>query len=197
MRLLVGLGNPGGTYARNRHNIGFMAADEIVRRHDFSAWRSKFQGVIAEGMVDGVKLLVLKPDTFMNLSGQSVAAAAKFHKIALGDIFVLHDDLDLAPGKVRVKQGGGNGGHNGLKSIDAHLGPDYWRIRMGIGHPGHRDAVLSWVLGDFAKADEGWLTAVIGGVDKYLPVLLAGAPERFMTDVARDIPRVDGKNGEG
>ena len=139
MWLIVGLGNPGGSYARNRHNIGFMAADEIVRRHCFSPWRSKYQGQIAEGTIAGEKVLVLKPETYMNLSGQSVAAAARFHKIPNGNVIALHDEIDLPPGKVRVKKGGGAAGHNGLKSIDAHLGNDYWRVRLGIGHPGDKD----------------------------------------------------------
>ena len=196
MRLLVGLGNPGGSYARNRHNIGYMAADAIVRRHGFSGWRNKFQGLVADGTIDGEKLLVLKPETFMNLSGQSVAAAANFHKIAPGGVFVVHDELDLTPAKIRVKRGGGAAGHNGLKSIDAHLGPEYWRIRLGIGHPGRPEAVLSWVLGDFAKADEAWVEALTGAVAQYLPVLLAGNPERFMTDVARDVPKPEQRRVE-
>ncbi len=186
MRLLVGLGNPGETYTRNRHNIGFMAADLIVRLHRFSAWRNRFHGSISEGSIDGIKVLMLKPATFMNLSGQAVAAAAAFHKIDGNDIVVLHDDLDLPPGKVRVKRGGGAGGHNGLKSIDAHVGPDYWRVRFGIGHPGHRDAVLPWVLGNFSPTDSPWLSTVLDGVAAHIGVLLGGAPERFMTNLARD-----------
>lgn len=188
MRLLVGLGNPGAGYAGNRHNIGAMAADEIVRRHSFSAWRAKFHGQVAEGMVGGDKLLVLKPETYMNLSGQAVAAAARFHKIANDDIVVVHDDLDLPPGKVRVKKGGGAGGHNGLKSIDAHLGNDYWRIRLGIGHPGDKALVSPWVLSDFAKADAAWLTPLLDAVAINLPVLLAGDPNAFMTRLAQAVP---------
>ena len=188
MRLLVGLGNPGGAYARNRHNIGWMAADEIVRRHSFGSWRSRFHGQLAEGNLAGEKVLVLKPETYMNLSGQAVAAAVRFHKIANGDVLVLHDELDLPPGKVRVKRGGGAGGHNGLKSIDAHLGNDYWRIRLGIGHPGDKTLVTPWVLGDFAKADEAWLAPLLEAVAAQLPLLLGGDENAFMTRLAQAVP---------
>jgi PTH1 family peptidyl-tRNA hydrolase len=188
MRLLVGLGNPGGSYARNRHNIGFMAADEFVRRHSFSPWRAKFQGQVAEGSLDGEKVLVLKPETFMNLSGQAVAAAARFHKIANGDVFVIHDELDLPPAKVRVKRGGGAGGHNGLKSIDAHLGNDYWRIRLGIGHPGDKTLVTPYVLGDFGKSDQDWLIPLFDGIADHLSLLFAGNDAGFMTKLAQAVP---------
>ena len=184
MRLLVGLGNPGAGYARNRHNIGARAADDIVRRYGFSPWRNKFQGLLAEGLVAGEKAVVLKPETYMNLSGQSVAAAARFFRIEAPDVIVLHDDLDLAPGKVRVKQGGGAGGHNGLRSIDAHLGNDTWRVRIGIGHPGNRDLVTPWVLGDFAKADEAWLVPLLDALTGELPLLLSGDANAFMNRVA-------------
>lgn len=185
MRLVVGLGNPGAGYAKNRHNVGYMAADEFVRRHSFGPWRSKFQGQFAEGVVDGDKVLVLKPETYMNLSGQSVAAAARFHKIALADIAVLHDELDLPPGRIRVKKGGGAGGHNGLKSIDAHLGPDYWRVRIGIGHPGDRDRVTGHVLSDFHKADEPWLGPMLDAIALALPLLFAGGDAKFMNEINR------------
>jgi PTH1 family peptidyl-tRNA hydrolase len=188
MLLLVGLGNPGGAYARNRHNIGFMAADEIVRRHSFAAWRAKFHAHVAEGSIDGERALVLKPNTYMNLSGQAVAEAARFHKIDLDQVIVFHDDLDLFPGKVRVKKGGGAGGHNGLKSIDAHLGNDYRRVRLGIGHPGHKDLVTPWVLGDFAKADSTWLAPLLDAVATHLPLLIAGNDNGFMTKLAQDAP---------
>ncbi|MTJ79926.1 MAG: aminoacyl-tRNA hydrolase [Telmatospirillum sp.] len=188
MFLLVGLGNPGGNYARNRHNIGFMAADAIVRRHCFAAWRSKFQGQLSEGTVDGGRLLILKPSTYMNLSGQSVAEAARFHKIGPDQVIVIHDDLDLLPGKVRVKVGGGAGGHNGLKSIDAHLGNAYRRIRLGVGHPGHRDLVTPWVLGDFAKADESWLAPLLDALADDLPLLLAGNEAQFLNKIAQAVP---------
>jgi aminoacyl-tRNA hydrolase len=153
MKLFVGLGNPGAQYARNRHNIGFMAADAIAARHGFGPWRGKFQGEIAEGRLGTEKVLMLKPGTFMNLSGDSVRAAAQFYKIPPEDIVAFHDELDLAPGRVRVKTGGGHAGHNGLRSIAAHMGPDFVRVRLGIGHPGDKRQVTAYVLGDFAKAD--------------------------------------------
>ncbi len=188
MFLLVGLGNPGGAYARNRHNVGFMAADAIVRRHSFGPWRSKFHAHIAEGSVEGEKALLLKPDTFMNLSGQAVAEAARFHKIEPDRVIVFHDDLDLFPGKLRVKKGGGAGGHNGLKSIDAHLGKDYWRVRLGIGHPGHKDLVTAWVLGDFAKSDEVWLAPLLEAAAANLPLLISGNDHGFVTKMALVAP---------
>ncbi len=196
MWLLVGLGNPGGSYARNRHNIGFMAADEIVRRHCFSPWRAKFHGLLAEGSIAGEKCLLLKPDTFMNLSGQAVAAAARFHKIGNDHVLVLHDELDLPPGKVRVKTGGGAGGHNGLKSIDAHLGNDYRRVRLGIGHPGDKTLVTPWVLGDFAKADQDWLVPLLDGVADNLSLLLEGNDNGFMTRLAQAVPAPKPKKPE-
>ncbi|MGH7109981.1 MAG: aminoacyl-tRNA hydrolase, partial [Stellaceae bacterium] len=145
MRLIVGLGNPGAQYARNRHNIGFMTAEAIARGHGFTPFRNRFKGEVAEGTIAGARRLLLKPQTFMNLSGESVGAAARFFKLAPEEVVVIHDELDLKPGKLRVKRGGGNAGHNGLRSIDAHLGPDYWRVRIGIGHPGIRDLVLPYV----------------------------------------------------
>jgi len=182
--LVVGLGNPGPEYARNRHNIGFMAADELVRRHSFGPWRAKFQGQLAEGAIGGDKVLVLKPMTYMNLSGQSVAAAARFLKIPADDIVVLHDELDIAPGRLKVKRGGGAGGHNGLKSIDSHLGQNYRRVRLGIGHPGDRNLVSGYVLHDFAKADEVWLTPLLDAVAAGFPMLVSGDDAGFMTRVA-------------
>ena len=182
--LVVGLGNPGPEYARNRHNIGFMAADVLVRRHSFGPWRSKFQGEIAEGVIGGDKVLVLKPKTYMNLSGQSVAAAARFLKIPVDDIVVLHDELDIAPGRLKVKRGGGAGGHNGLKSIDSHLGQNYRRVRMGIGHPGDRNLVSGFVLHDFAKADEAWLVAELDAVADTFGMLISGDDSGFMNRVA-------------
>jgi PTH1 family peptidyl-tRNA hydrolase len=184
MLLVVGLGNPGPEYARNRHNIGFMAADELVRRHSFGPWRSKFQGELAEGVIGGDKALILKPMTYMNLSGQSVAAAARFLKIAVDDIVVLHDELDIAPGRLKVKRGGGAGGHNGLKSIDSHLGQTYRRVRLGIGHPGDRDLVSGYVLHDFAKADQAWLETLLDAVALTFPMLAKGDETGFMTRVA-------------
>jgi PTH1 family peptidyl-tRNA hydrolase len=182
--LVVGLGNPGAQYARNRHNIGFMAADELVRRHSFSPWRSKFQGEIAEGVIAGEKVLVLKPMTFMNLSGQSAGSAARFLKIPIEDVVVLHDELDLLPGRLKVKRGGGAGGHNGLKSIDSHLGQTYRRVRLGIGHPGDRDLVTGYVLDDFAKADEAWIAPLLDAVATTFPMLVEGDDAGFMNRVA-------------
>ena len=157
MHLIVGLGNPGDKYRNNRHNIGFLAVDAIARRHGFPGFREKFQGLISEGTIDGEKVLILKPQTFMNSSGDSVQKVANFYKLGPADITVIYDELDLAPGKSRIKVGGGNGGHNGLRSIDPQIGTDYRRIRLGIGHPGHKDAVMPCVLGDFSKADAEWL----------------------------------------
>lgn len=184
MLLVVGLGNPGSDYARNRHNIGFMAADVLVRRHSFGPWRSKFQAEMAEGVIGGEKALVLKPQTYMNLSGQSVAAAARFLKVPVEDVVVIHDELDIAPGRLKVKRGGGAGGHNGLKSIDSHLGQNYRRVRLGIGHPGDRNLVSGYVLHDFAKADEAWLAPLLDAVADTFPMLAAGDDAGFMTRVA-------------
>ena len=184
MLLVVGLGNPGSEYARNRHNIGFMAADALVRRHSFSPWKAKFQAALSEGIVAGDKVWVLKPQTYMNLSGQSVAAALRFLKLAVSDVVVLHDELDLAPGRVKVKRGGGAGGHNGLRSIDAHLGPDYRRVRLGIGHPGDKDRVSGYVLHDFAKADAAWLEPLLDAVADSFPLLASGDEAGFMNKVS-------------
>ncbi len=169
MLLIAGLGNPGSKYAHNRHNIGFMAADEIFRRHRFSNWQKKFQAEIADGVIDGEKVLLIKPLTFMNLSGQSVGEAMRFYKLTSADLVVIYDELDLIPGKLRIKTGGGSGGHNGIKSIDAHVqsfpgGQNYRRMRLGIGHPGAKELVHNYVLGDFAKADNEWLDTLLGAV---------------------------------
>jgi PTH1 family peptidyl-tRNA hydrolase len=160
MLLLVGLGNPGDKYVANRHNIGFMAVQEVARRHDIAPWRRRFQGVAVEGVIAGEKTLLLLPGTYMNESGRAVAEAAQFYKIPLADIVVFHDELDLPPGKLRIKTGGGNAGHNGLRSITAHVGNDYRRVRMGIGHPGDKNKVHSFVLQDFAKSERGWVGAL-------------------------------------
>ena len=171
--------------ARHRHNIGFMAIDVIARRHGFSPWRQRFKGLAAEGMVGGVKILALKPMTYMNLSGESVQAAAAFYKIPVSAITVFHDELDLAPGKIRVKRGGGAAGHNGLRSMDQCLGsPDYTRVRLGIGHPGHKDRVTGHVLGDFTKVDMDWLLPCLDAVADAAGLLASGKPEEFMTKVA-------------
>lgn len=184
MKLWVGLGNPGAKYAGNRHNIGFMALDRIASDHGFSPWKKAHQGLVSEGRLGAEKVALLKPETFMNLSGQSVRAAADFWKLGVEDITVFHDELDLAPGKCRVKQGGGHAGHNGLRSIHAHLGDSYGRIRLGIGHPGHKDAVAAYVLHDFAKADQDWLDDLLRGISDGAPALAAGDPARFMNAVA-------------
>jgi len=184
MKLFVGLGNVGAKYARNRHNIGFMAVDRIAADHGFSPWRKKFQGEIAEGRLGGEKVWLLKPHTMMNLSGQSVGEAARYLKIAPEDIVVFHDELDLAPGKCRVKHGGGHAGHNGLRSIHQHVGPDYARVRLGIGHPGDRNKVSGYVLRDFARAEEAWLDDVLRGVSDGAPKLAAGDDAGFMNAVA-------------
>lgn len=184
MKLWVGLGNPGAKYAGNRHNIGFMALDRIASDHGFGPWKKAFHGLAAEGRLGGDKVLLLKPETFMNLSGQAVQAALAFHKLALADVTVFHDELDLAPGKCRVKQGGGHAGHNGLRSIHQHLGPDYARVRLGIGHPGHKDAVAAYVLHDFAKADQDWLDDLLRGISDGAPALAEGDAARFMNAVA-------------
>ena len=188
MLLLVGLGNPGAEYAGHRHNVGFMAVDEIVRRHGFGPWRKRFQARIAEGTValpagGSEKVLALEPQTYMNLSGQSVGDAAGFYKLEPARVVVFHDELDLAPGRLRVKRGGGAGGHNGLRSLDAHLGQDYWRVRLGIGHPGDKTQVHGYVLRNFAKDEAGWLEPLLAACAEAFPLLAAGAPDKFMNKV--------------
>ncbi|MCB9958822.1 MAG: aminoacyl-tRNA hydrolase [Rhodospirillaceae bacterium] len=182
--MLVGLGNPGLGYARNRHNIGFMAVDAVAARYGFAAFRRKFDGEVADGTVDGCRVRLLKPQTYMNDSGRSVGAAVRFHKVPVDRVFVLHDELDLAPGKVRVKKGGGAGGHNGIRSIDDHIGPDFWRVRLGIGHPGDKARVHGYVLQDFATAERDWLDALLEAVAEAVPLLVGGAPDKFMSRVA-------------
>lgn len=183
MKLFVGLGNPGAKYAQNRHNIGFMALDEIASDHMFAPWRGKFQGQVSEGKLGSEKVILLKPDTFMNLSGQAVGEAMRFYKLTPDDVIVFHDELDLVPGKCRVKTGGGHAGHNGLRSIHQHIGAEYHRVRMGIGHPGHKDAVARYVLHDFAKADQAWLDDVIRGCADGAPDLAKGDNGRFMNAI--------------
>lgn len=185
MKLFVGLGNPGTKYAANRHNIGFMALDRIASEHGFAPWRSKFQGSMTEGRIGREKLVLLKPETFMNLSGQSVGEALRFYKLELADLVVFHDELDLAPGKLRLKQGGGHAGHNGLRSIHAHAGPDYARVRLGIGHPGHKDRVSAYVLSDFAKSDQDWLAPLLQGIADGADALAQGDGARFSNMVAQ------------
>ena len=185
MLLWVGLGNPEPGQARTRHNIGFMAIDVIAQRHGFGPWRNRFKGLAAEGSVGGQRVIALKPLTYMNDSGRSVQAAASFYKLPLEAITAFHDELDLAPGKVRVKRGGGAAGHNGLRSLDRILGsPEYWRVRLGIGHPGSKERVLGHVLGDFGKGDRAWVVAMLDAVAEAAPLLAEGRPEDFMTKVA-------------
>ena len=184
MQLWVGLGNPGAHHALSRHNAGFMAVDAIAGVHGFEAWRKGFQGWIAQGRIGSERILLLKPVTFMNESGRAVGEAARFHKIAVGAITAFHDELDLAPFKVKVKIGGGTAGHNGLRSIDAHLGPDFRRVRIGIGHPGHKDRVTGYVLGNYAKAEMDPLADLLGAVAAEAPWLAAGDDARFMNEVA-------------
>ena len=184
MKLIVGLGNPGAKYAMNRHNIGFMAADRIAEDHGFGPWKAKFQGVVTDGRLGDEKVVLLKPETFMNRSGQSVGEAMRFYKLAPEDVIVLHDEIDLAPGKVRFKRGGGHAGHNGLRSVHGHIGEAYARVRLGVGHPGHKDAVPGYVLRDFPKADRDWLDDVIRGVSDGAPHLADGDGGKFLNAVS-------------
>jgi peptidyl-tRNA hydrolase, PTH1 family len=184
MKLFVGLGNPGAKYARNRHNVGFMALERIAEHHKFGPWRRKFAGQAAEGDIGGERVLLLKPETFMNDSGQAVGEASRFLKIEPADVFVFHDELDLLPGKLKVKTGGGNAGHNGLRSTTAHIGNDYARVRIGIGHPGSKDAVYHYVLGDFAKADAQWLDDTLDAMARAADHLAKGDGVRFLSAVA-------------
>ncbi|MCS0501469.1 aminoacyl-tRNA hydrolase [Ancylobacter mangrovi] len=181
MFLFAGLGNPGSKYAGNRHNIGFMAVDAIVRRHRFTPWRRRFQGAACEGEIEGQKVLAVLPETYMNESGRAVSEAQRFYKIALGDIFVFHDELDLAPAKVRAKFGGGNAGHNGLRSVTAHCGNDYGRVRLGIGHPGDKALVMPFVLADFAKAERPWVEAVCDGCAELAGLLVTRRLDDFQS----------------
>jgi PTH1 family peptidyl-tRNA hydrolase len=184
MRLLVGLGNPGLEHARQRHNIGFMAVAAIHRLHGLGPWRARFDGLAAAGTIAGIQVVLLKPATYMNDSGRAVQQALRFHKLDPGAMIVLHDELDLEPGRIRVKVGGGHGGHNGLRSIDQHAGQAYWRVRLGIGHPGDRDLVAGYVLHDFARADRAWLEPLLDAVAREIPDLLSGQEARFASRVA-------------
>ncbi len=183
MLLFVGLGNPGRQYQRNRHNIGFMAVEEIARQHGFAPFRSRFQGRVSEGRIGNERAILLTPETYMNESGRSVQEAARFYKIELADIVVLHDELDLAPGKCRIKIGGGAAGHNGLRSIDAHMGQNYKRIRLGIGHPGDKAMVHSYVLNDFGKSEEGWVSALCDAVARNVALIAKGDDASFQNKV--------------
>jgi PTH1 family peptidyl-tRNA hydrolase len=183
MLLLVGLGNPGARYAGNRHNIGFMAVEEIAKRHGIGPWRRRFQGVACEGPIGGERALLLLPGTFMNESGRAVAEAAHFYKLPLTDIIVFHDEIDLRPAKVRVKTGGGIAGHNGLRSISEHIGNDYRRVRIGVGHPGNKDMVQHYVLGDFAKSERDWVEALIDIIATNADLLARGEDASFQNKV--------------
>jgi PTH1 family peptidyl-tRNA hydrolase len=184
MLLIAGLGNPGAKYANHRHNVGFMAADAIARRHSFSPWSKKFGSELAEGRLGGDKAILLKPQTFMNRSGQAVGEALRFYKLPVSNLVVLYDELDLAPGKVRVKTGGGPGGHNGIRSIDAHCGKEYRRVRIGIGHPGVKEMVTHHVLGDFAKSDREWLEPVLAAVADNADLLARDDQSGFMNKIS-------------
>ena len=183
MFLFVGLGNPGTKYAANRHNIGFMAVDVIASAHRFGPWKKKFQGEIADGTLGGEKILLLKPQTFMNESGRSVGEAVRFHNIPLEKVFVFYDELDLEPGKIRVKLGGGAAGHNGIRSISSHITPEFKRVRLGIGHPGDPRFVMPHVLGDFAKSDRDWLVTLLDAVSDNAAMLVEGQEAKFQSHV--------------
>lgn len=187
MKLFVGLGNPGEKYARHRHNVGFMAVEHIAERHRFGPWKRKFSGTAADGEIAGEKVILLKPDTYMNESGRAVGEATRFLKIGIEDVVAFHDELDIAAGKIKVKTGGGNAGHNGLRSITQHVGNDFVRVRIGIGHPGAKELVHGYVLHDFAKADEAWLAPLLDAIADCAPRLAAGDQARFLTDIARAI----------
>ncbi|NBZ88956.1 aminoacyl-tRNA hydrolase [Stagnihabitans tardus] len=199
MKLWTGLGNPGPEYQGNRHNIGFMALDRIALDHGFGPWKKDFHGRVSEGRLGGEKLLLLKPETFMNLSGRAVQAAMAFHKIPPADLVVFHDELDLGPGKIKVKMGGGHAGHNGLRSIHGAIGEAYGRVRLGIGHPGHKDLVAGYVLHDFAKSDRDGLELLLQGISEGAPFLAQGEEAKFLNAVSLRVnpPRNSGKGPEG
>jgi PTH1 family peptidyl-tRNA hydrolase len=185
MKLFVGLGNPGKEYARHRHNVGFMALERIAERHGLGPWRKRYHGLVTEGPIGGRRVMLLMPQTYMNDSGQAVGEAQRYLKIAEEDIYVFHDEIDLAPGKLKVKVGGGNAGHNGLRSVSAHVGNEYARVRVGVGHPGAREAVVGYVLHDFSKADQAWLEPTLDAIAEAAGCLAAGDEARFLTDVTR------------
>ncbi len=187
MLLIVGLGNPGTQYKNNRHNIGFMAVDEIVHRHNLVNFKKKFKSLITMGEISGKKVMIMKPDTFMNLSGEAVQAAVAFYKIPMDHVIVLHDELDLKAGKLKVKFSGGAGGHNGLRSIDQHLGSKYWRVRLGIGHPGDKERVTGHVLGNFQEDDKEWLDKVLSAVAKHSGKLAKLDTDGFSNKVALEL----------
>ena len=184
MLLIFGLGNPGAGYADNRHNVGFMAVDKIVRRHGLSGARARFRSETFEGVIAGVKVMALKPTTFMNNSGDAVGAAMRYYKLTPTDLVVIHDELDLDAGRIKVKAGGGSAGHNGIRSIAAHIGPDFHRLRIGIAHPGDKQAVIGHVLNNFAKSDKAWLDPMLDAIAEAMPLLVGGDAPGFMTRVA-------------
>ncbi|MBB5985791.1 aminoacyl-tRNA hydrolase [Sphingobium lignivorans] len=184
MQLWVGLGNPGTQYALHRHNVGFMVLDVMAEDHGFSPWKKQFQGLTAEGRIGSEKILLLKPQTFMNESGRAVRAACDFYKLDVGDVTVFHDELDLAPMKMKVKRGGGTAGHNGLRSTEAHVGNAFRRVRIGIGHPGHKDRVTGHVLGNYAKSEIDPLADLLGAMSREAEWLAKGDDARFMSEVA-------------
>ena len=184
MRLFVGLGNPGSDYAKNRHNIGFMAVDEIVHRYSFAPFRSKFQGQLCEGKIAGQKVLILKPTTYMNESGKAVQAVMAFYKLPIQDIIVFHDEMDLVAGKIRMKTGGGHAGHNGVRSIQSHIGSGFQRVRLGVGHPGDKEKVVGHVLNDFSKADQQWLDKMIEAIGENADLLIKGEDSGFMSKIS-------------
>ncbi|MDA0339014.1 MAG: aminoacyl-tRNA hydrolase [Proteobacteria bacterium] len=196
MLLLVGLGNPGNKYFDNRHNVGFMAIDEVARRHGFSAWRSKFQAQVADGLLGSEKTLIVKPQTFMNNSGQSVREALRFYRLSADDVIVLYDEVDLAPGKIRAKTGGGHAGHNGIRDIERHIGKDFHRVRIGVGHPGDKAKMMKHVLSDFTTADDKWLDPLLDAIAEAAPLLAQHENEKFMTRVALLAPAPGDKNPE-
>lgn len=184
MKLFVGLGNPGNKHARNRHNVGYMAADAIVSEYGLGAWRQRFQGVVAEGRIGDERCLVLKPETYMNESGRSVGAAVRYLKIEPEDVIVLYDEIDLASGKLKVKTGGGNAGHNGLRSLSAHINNNYVRVRIGVGHPGQKSAVARYVLHDFSKTELQWLQPLLAAIAENAEQLASGDGAKFLSNVA-------------
>ncbi|HET9935812.1 MAG TPA: aminoacyl-tRNA hydrolase [Methyloceanibacter sp.] len=195
MKLFVGLGNPEQRHAFNRHNVGFMAIDAIAAAHGFADWRKRFEGLVAEGRLGQEQVLLLKPQTFMNASGRAVGEAIRFYKLKPGDVVVFHDELDLAPGKMRVKTGGGLAGHNGLRSMTSHIGSNFTRVRIGIGHPGQSHRVKGYVLHNFAKADSAWLEPLLGAIAAEAPLLAEGTVEKFQSRVAHAMQQVEISQG--
>lgn len=185
--MIVGLGNPGADYLLNRHNIGFMAVDALAESLNASAWQKKFKGQLANCELSGQAVLLLKPQTYMNLSGESVGEALRYYKLEPANVIVIHDDIDLQAGQIKAKLGGGHGGHNGLKSLDAHIGKDYWRVRIGVGHPGAREDVTNHVLGNFSRADKTWIEPLLAALPAALPLLLKGDQARFIQKILEPV----------